>query len=448
MKLKDETIRHIQDRSSLIAVVGAGYVGLPSSALFATAGFHVIAVDIKPRVVESINRGLSSINEPGLNELLSQSVQRGRLRATMNSNDALDQASIIIVCVQTPIDAHRNPNLTFLVGVLEQIGKALKPGKIVVLCSTVPPRTMLETVKPKLESLSGLNAEKDFFLAYAPERIAPGRILEEFVQSPRLVGGVGPSSTIVTAELFRTVCNKVVETEATTAEVAKLAENTFRDINIAFANQLALICEHVGADVVDTISLANTHPRVNIHKPGPGVGGPCIPKDPYLLVYQSEHTNHDIIKIAREINDNMPIHVVKMVVQALENAGKPSRGSTIAILGTAYKSNTDSPSLSPSKPVIDELIRLGLRAVAYDPCCRESFGAKRADSLYEAVTGTDCMVIITDHTQFKDLDLKKIKSLMKDRPALIDARRIVNPGEAKKLGFIYRGLGFPSGRNP
>ena len=200
-----------------------------------------------------------------------------------------------------------------------------------------------------------MEADTDFYLAYVPERIAPGKALQEFVEIPRLIGGIGPQSTRIAAELFRTVCKKIVETDATSAEIAKLAENTYRDVNIAFANQLALICEHCGADVTEVIKLANTHPRVNIHMPGPGAGGPCLPKDPYLLLDSSLLRNYNIITISRRMNDNMPKYIVKSIVQALKRTGKNVETSKVAILGTAYKGNVDDARQSPAEPIINRL---------------------------------------------------------------------------------------------
>jgi len=441
MKLQNVT-EAINRRSLRLAVVGSGYVGLPTAALFAETGFKVIAIDLKPEVVKAINNGLSPVNEPGLSKLVKRNVEASRLKATQNTTEALSQANSVIISVQTPIDKNKKPNLSFLTKALEEVGKTMKKEMLVIISSTVPPGTMLEKVKSNLESLSGLEAETEFYLAYVPERIAPGKALKEFVESPRLVGGIGPNSTKIAAELFRTVCNKVIETDAATAEVAKLAENTFRDINIAFANQLALICEQHGVDAKKVIELANTHPRVNIHTPGPGVGGPCLPKDPYLLTHKTKPTDHDLIKTARQINEYMPKHVIKLVLHALEKTGKTVKSSKIAILGTAYKADVDDSRQSPSKPIIQELIKLGAEVVAYDPHCKESFGAERADFLHEAVKGSDCLTIITDHTEFKNLNLKQIKALMNEKPAIIDARRIINHHQAEKLGFAYYGVGL------
>jgi len=432
----------IQCRSLHIIVLGSGYVGLPTAVLFADAGFRVTAVDVKADVVKLVNSGISPINEPGLKEFISRNVDAGRLRAALNSDENLNQADAVIISIQTPIYKNKKPNLFFLKKALEDMGKTIKKGILVVLSSTVPPGTMQTLVKPKLESLSRLKSETDFYLAYAPERIAPGNALKEFVESPRLVGGIGPKSTKIVSELFKTVCKTVIETDASTAEIAKLAENAFRDINIAFANQLALICEQHGADAKEVVKVANTHPRVNIHTPGPGVGGPCLTKDSYLLTHETNLKTQNIIKTARKINDHMPKHIVKLTQKALEKAGKNIKNSTIVILGTAYKADVDDPRGSPSNPIIQELIKLGAKVKAYDPHCKETLGAERANSLHEALRDSDCIIIVTDHTEFKNLDLQEIKTLMNDKPAVIDGRRIVNHHEAEKLGFIYYGVGF------
>ena len=436
-----EAIAKIRNRTANLVVLGAGYVGLPTAAIFADVGFNVVAVEMKREVVEAINKGKSKFNEPDIGRLVKRNVEAGRLRATQKSFEALSHADIIIISVQTPIDKNKNPNLSFLLNALNSIGKTLK-NKLVIVSSTIPPRTMLERVKPLLESRSGLKADEDFFLAYVPERIAPGNTLNEFTKNPRLMGGISINSTKIAVELFKAVCQTVIKTDASTAEVAKLAENTFRDINIAFANQLALISEQHGVDAKEVIKLANTHPRVNIHKPGPGVGGPCLPKDPYLLTHPSKHMGNDIINAARQINDYMPKHVVNLIFQALKDASKEVKESRIAILGTTYKGDVDDSRFSPSEPIIHELIRLGAEVSVYDPLCNKSFGAKREKHFHQTIKGADCLVVMTDHTELIKLKLKEIKPLMNNKPAIIDGRRMINPYKAEKLGFIYYGVGF------
>lgn len=414
---------------------------MTTAALFANVGFDVIVVDVQSKIVESVNAGISPINESGLQELVKRNVQAGKLKAVFNSQVTFDQKDIFIISVQTPVDKNRKPDLSFLMMVLENVGKKLTKKNLVVVCSTVP-RTLQEKVKPILESLSGLSADDDFYLAYVPERIAPGKALREFVESPRLVGGIGSNSTKIAAELFKTVCKKIIETDATTAEIAKTAENTFRDVNIAFANQLALICEQNGADITKVIELANTHPRVNIHIPGPGVGGPCLTKDPYLLMHESIIKKQNIIKTARAINDSMAHHIVQMTLKSLKNVGKNIKNSRMAILGTAYKADVEDSRFSPSESIIQELLCLGAEVIAFDPLCIATFGAEKAESLQKTVTGADCLIILTDCAEFRKLDLNEIKKLMKTKPVVIDGKRIINPQEAEKIGFAYFAIGY------
>jgi UDP-N-acetyl-D-mannosaminuronic acid dehydrogenase len=398
-------------------------------------------MDIKPEIIENINKGNCPTGEPGLQGLVSRNVEAGRLRAVLNSQLSLTQADVIVVSVQTPVDCAKKPDLTFLMKALDEVGHVVRKKTLVVVGSTVPPGTICGQAEPKLESISSLKADRDFYLAYVPERIAPGKALSEFVESPRLVGGVGPESTKIASELFRTVCNEVVETDAATAEVAKLAENTFRDVNIAFANQLALMCEQLGVDVADVIRLANTHPRVNIHAPGTGVGGPCLPKDPYLLVHSTNRLDPDLFRTARHVNDLMPKHIVDLTLQALKSSMKETKRARIAVLGTSYKAGVDDSRGSPSEPIIHDLINKGFEVSVYDPKCNEAFGATKVNSVSKAVKGSDCLLIITPHKEFRKLNLRKLKALM-NRAIIIDGARVIDPSEAKDQGFSYYAVGF------
>ena len=436
-----EIIKKIKARSLRLTVIGGGYVGLPTAALFANAGFHVDVSDTKPEIINMINSGSNFVKEPGLQDIVSVNVKAGRLRGRLNDID-YSKTNAFLIAVQTPMNEEKKPNLQYLLKCIKDIGKEMQRGALIIICSTVPSGTMKRDVKPLLESISGLKADSEFYLVFAPERIAPGKALREFTDGTRLVGGIGQNSSQVGEELFKTVCKKVLVTDATVAEVAKLAENTFRDINIAFANQLALLCEQLHTDVMTVIQVANTHPRVNIHLPGPGVGGPCLTKDPYYLLDGLAAPKSDIITISRSINDQMPEHVVTLVLRALMNVGKDPAKSRISILGTTYKKDTDDSRNSPSEPIIRSLLDLKSQVVVFDPCCvNESFGAKQAQSLFEAITGSDCIVIVTDHSEFMNMDLQKIKPLMKNKPIIVDSRRIIDPDYAEKTGFYYYGIG-------
>lgn len=425
-----------------IAVVGSGYVGLPTAALFAQAGFNVTAVDIRESVVESIRNGQSHIQEPGLETMISSSVNSGQLTAELLSSSVFRNKGIIIITVQTPIGIDKKPDLSFLLNAVQKIGPELSEGALVAICSTIPPGTMNGKIVPLLSKLSGLSPEEDFYLAYVPERIAPGAALKEFVESPRLVGGIGPNSTKIASAVFRHVCKNILETEASTAEISKTAENTFRDINIAFANQLALICEQHQADIVKVIALANTHPRVKIHFSGPGVGGPCLTKDPYLLMSGMNIPCKNIVDTARQINDYMPHHMVELAAESLKKAGKNIQKSHVTVLGTAYKANVDDPRFSPSEPIISELLKMCRIVSVYDPYCTEAFGAKRDISLVEATRGSDCLMIISDHSAFKNLDLVYLKGVMNRNPSVVDGKRLLDPLEVIRAGFSYYAVGY------
>jgi len=440
----ERTLKRIRNRESPIVVLGTGYVGLTTAVLFANTNFNVTAIDVKKDIVEAINHGLCPIKETGLEDLLKLNVNAGRLKATLNATEALRMAEVIIICVQTPINKNKKPELRILTKAIDTAGKNLNAGMTIILSSTVPPRTTQGIIRPRLESLSKLKAEDGFCLAYVPERIATGNAIKEFIESPRLIGGVGPNSLKVSAELYRTVCKNVIETDATTAEVAKLAENTFRDVNIAFANELALLSEKLSVDIAEVIKLSNTHPRVNIHQPGAGVGGPCIPKDPHLLIYKAKDLgfNSKIILASRHINEQMPLHVVELVINSLRSTGRDIKKSKICVLGTAYKGGVADSRLTPSEEVIKRIMKLGIEIAVYDPHCKETFGAKAAESLLDALREADCVVIMTDHPEFKKMDLSKLKGVMNKNPIIVDGRRIINPTEAEKFNFTYIGIGY------
>ena len=442
--MREELIAKIREKEAKIAVVGLGHVGLPTAAIFASAGFQVVGADLNPEIVETVSQGKSHIKEAGLSELVEEGIKGGKLKVTTDVLRALRGANIFFICVETPLTRDKRPDLNYIEKACKDAAKGLTKGKLVIIESTVPPRTTKDFVAPMLEKESGLRCGEDFWLVHCPERILPGNALQELVENPRMVGGYNRESAEVVAELFRMVMKgEVLVTGSTSAEVAKLAENTFRDVNIAFANELALICEQVGVDVMEVVRLANTHPRVSIHKPGCGVGGPCLPKDPYLLLHcvKGKVFKSRLIEPSRELNDSMPKYTAELVIRALKKAGKDIKNSRVAVLGVAYKGEVDDARNSPTEKIVRELISLGSRVVVYDPYSAESFGAERAEDLIEAVKKADCIVITTDHRAFRELNLGKIKGLMNEKSAIVDGRRVVNPAEAEKLGFAYLGIG-------
>jgi len=423
-----------------LVVIGLGRVGLPTAVLFASKGLKVVGVDIDSTRVTSVNNGKCYIKEPGLEDLLKDVINKGLLRATTNGVRAVKEANAVIIAVPTPVKGGKT-DLSYLKSALYDVRKGLHGDMLVVIESTIPPGTMKGFVKPFLEE-SGFNVEKDFYLAYVPERIAPGNAIKELSNIPRVVGGIGPKSTKKALELYSRINPNLLPTDATTAEVVKLAENIFRDLNIAYANLLALISEKIGVDVYEVIRLANTHPRVHIHRPGAGVGGPCLTKDPYMLIEVVENVRGtELILIAREINRFMPYHTINLVIKALKDNAIPIEFARIAILGTAYKGGVDDTRESPAELIIRELLAKGVTVVAYDPYTKETFGAKRSTSIEETVKDADVLVIVTDHPEFKKLDLERIAKLMRNK-IIVDGRRIIEPSTAVKNGFKYYGIGF------
>jgi len=423
-----------------IAVIGLGYIGLPTAVVFAQRGYRVIGVDIDAKKVEAVNAGRSYIREPYLDEMLRDSVARGLLSATTDAVVAVRQSDAVIIAVPTPVK-NGVADLTYLREALDAVRKGIHRDLLIVIESTIPPGTTVGIAKPMLEE-TGMKVGQDIYLAHVPERIAPGKAVEELLNAPRVVGGADPRSTEKAIQLYSEVNPHLHPTDATTAEFVKLAENTYRDLNIALANLLALMAEKLGIDVYEAIRLANTHPRVNIHMPGAGVGGPCLTKDPYMLASTApDFWGTELIRIARKINDYMPTHTVNIVEKALADAGLSVRGAKIAVLGAAYKGGVDDTRESPAKYVVQKLLEKGADVVVYDPYTPETFGARPAKTLEEAAKDADALVIVTDHPEFKKLDLVTLAALMRHR-IIIDGRRAVEPHAVAAHGFTYYAVGY------
>lgn len=439
-------INKIRSKKARITVIGLGHVGLPTAAVFADAGFSVKGVDERSEVINAVLCSKLYVKEPGLDELLRKVVTNGRLEVTTDIFQAVKEADAAIICVQTPLDERKQPNLEYLEKACKKVASGLSEGKIVIIESTIPPGTTKKVILAILQEISGLKCGEDFWLAHCPERILSGNALRELVENPRIIGGYTTSCNEIAYELYKAITKgKLLVTDCTTAEVTKLSENAFRDVNIAFANELALICEERGVDVLEVMMLANTHPRVKIHNPGCGVGGPCLPKDPYLLLHRlsRKKVKSKVIIASRRFNDYMPEHMVELVIDAIKRSAKVSNTSKVVSLGVAYKGDSSSAKNSPSEKIISKLFALGVEVVVYDPYSKENFGAKRAPDVFEAVKKADIIMITTDHTMFKQLDLKRIRELTNDKPVIVDGRRIVDPVEAKKYGFYYLGIGYP-----
>jgi len=404
-----ELQRRIEERTARIAVIGLGYVGLPLAVGFAQAGFSVLGVDIDKRKVAAVNRGQSYIGDV-TDEDLRPHVEAGRLRATTDY-DLLREVDAIFICVPTPYDAQRAPDLSFVRAAAEGIRPRLQPGQLVVLQSTTYPGTTEEIVQPILEE-SGLQAGVDFYLAFSPERIDPGNRQWTAHNLPKVVGGITPECTHLAATLLRRMGAPVhTVSSPRAAEMTKLLENTFRAVNIALVNELALLAERMGIDFWEVIEAARTKPFGFMpFYPGAGVGGHCIPVDPYYLSWKAREFDFytKFIELAAEVNQAMPYHAVDLVAEALSQEGKPVNGARVLVLGVAFKPDVDDPRNSPAERVIELLLSRGAEVRYHDPYIpRFRVGGDvfyRANATLEStplsdeeLTAADCVVIVTGH---------------------------------------------------
>jgi UDP-N-acetyl-D-mannosaminuronic acid dehydrogenase len=433
----------IQEKTAVIGVIGLGYVGLPLASLFAQKGYTVLGADIKPEVVEKINNGESPINEPGLEEILKDAVTKERLQATTDGGKVIRQADIIFLVVQTPIGDDKNPDLSKFKAAWETISENISKGKLLISESTVPPGTMKEIIVPILER-SGLKAGQDFFLAYSPERAIPTRTLQEMQENGRVVGGLTDESADLASMAYsQIISGEISEVDIETAEMVKVVENAYRDVNIAFANEIALLCEKRGIDVSRTIDLANKHPRVDILRPGPGVGGHCIPKDPYFLLHSAKESDVELklISTARRINESMPSHVLKLIKKSLRDVNKDPNKAKVSILGIAYKGNTDDSRNSPAEPIVRGLMAERINVISHDPYVSQDFGGDFSNNIEKVVTDSDCVVFVADHDFYKEMDIQKFKGSLNRPCVVVDSRRIFDAQTFEGEGIKYVGLG-------
>ncbi len=416
-----------------ICVLGLGYIGLPTASTFATHGIKVIGVDVNQRVVDVLRNGEIHIHEPGLRTLVQAAFRSDHLKVS----ELPEAADAFVIAVPTPILESKKADMQYVEAAAESIVPHLQKGNLVVLESTSPPRTTLDRLKPILEK-SGLIAGEDFYLAYTAERVLPGKILQELIENARVVGGINQVSAEAARDLYLTfVRGEIHLTDATTAEMVKLMENTYRDINIAIANEFARLGEALGVDIWQAIEMANLHPRVNILRPGPGVGGHCISVDPWFLV-ETAPEQSQLIQQARHVNDSQPGYVIKLIERAIGAIN----GKTVAALGLAYKADVDDLRESPAISVVEQLVEAGATVRCFDPFTpsAEIEGAYTCASLEEAIEGADAVLLLVDHQVFRNLDPATLVKQMPGRVA-VDTRGFWNSNTWAKAGFTLVRLG-------
>lgn len=426
-----------------VAVFGLGFIGLPLSLSFALKGCQVTGVDVAEQLVSDLNQGITyHLEKKGdipIQHILKEQVANRGFQATTDPVPALASCSDIIVTVGVPV-ANGNPDLSYIKSVVTTIAAHLRKGQLVLIRSTVTPGTTRRLLQPILES-SGLQAEKDFYLAYAPERIAEGRAFEEFENMPTLVAGVGPKSKQRAKELLSIVTRaELVEASSIeAAETSKIFENISRDVDIAMVNEFATFTKAVGIDVFEVIKLANTHKRVNLLNPGPGVGGYCLPNALYYLLPRALESdlNLRLLPVARQVNDETPLRIAGLV---LKNLPVPPAEAKVAVLGIAMKDYSNDDRTSPALKVINILQQSGVKIAVFDPAVPKNYSFK-VDSLEEALRGAHGMVVLAKQRKIDYQNLELFKELMsKERPFIVDTRSVYDYSKVEKAGIYLETL--------
>jgi len=449
--------------SKKIVVVGMGYVGIPAATLLADVdGYSVVGIQRRSKrsgwKIDWLNKGKNPIggNEPLLSELIEKVVKKGTFKVTDDFSECKG-ADVILIDVQTPTNEKGIPYYESLKEVSNKIGQLMPKGVLIVIESTVAPGTTKYIIKPILEKESDMIAGDDFSLAFSYERVMVGRLIHNITKLPRIIGGIDERSTKRAMKIYENIVDAPLHpTDSITAEVSKVVENTYRDVNIAFANEVALMCESLGIDVYKVRELVNTlpndpsnpaaNPVRNMHFPGAGVGGHCLPKDPWLFKYGVDtygkfKVEPNVIIKSRHLNMYMPEHTVNLLDDGLKQAGKDLKGAKIAILGVAFLENSDDTRNTPTKPFYEITKKKGANPVLHDPYVRD-FDYPFTSDFDEAIKDSDAIVIFAKHKEYLNLDLTEIKKKMKT-PVIIDGRNAYSKEECENLGFIYRGVGKP-----
>ena len=409
-----DLIDRVKTRKAMVSVIGLGYAGLPLAVVFAEAGFRVVGVDVDKTRVESINRGESYVQDVPSQRLTRVTLNSGRpeqLSATTNY-DAVADADAVIVCVPTPLSKTKDPDLSYILSAADEIARRLRPGMLIVLESTTYPGTTEELVLPRLQRAQGQSFEagKDFFLAFSPERIDPGRTDWSISNTPKVIGGVTQQCTDVAKELYSCIVQEVVPVSSPdVAEMVKLLENTFRMTNVALVNEIAIMCDRLGVDVWEVIEAARTKPFGFMpFFPGPGLGGHCIPVDPHYLAWKLQTLDYKarFIQLAEEINLGMPLYWVGKVQDALNQHSKPVKGANILVLGVTYKRDVSDFRESPALDIIEHLLNRDAIVTYHDP----HVPVLKTDAYYltsisdseleHSLSSADCVVIVTDHSTY------------------------------------------------
>ena len=444
-----EMIESIQSGNLKICVIGIGRIGLPTALSFANSGLTTIGVDINEKLVEMVNSGNFPLkDEPGYDVIFDKVINQKKFSATTNFSEGVNSSDVIVLSLPTPMDKNNIPDYTALLSVAKQLHDEMSDGKLIIIESTVEPNFV---EKDFLEILEGedekLKLGKNFSLGVCPETANPGQILNDFEKLPRLVGAMDSQTQNTIIKIYKHVftVSLIPMPDCKTANAVKLTTNVFRDLNIAFVNELALVFEKAGIDIMTVLEAAKTKYNFQVHYPSAGVGGPCLPVNSYQMINFAKNftsKTFGLVEDGRKINEMMPFHTVDLLKDALTEIGKSLSNSSILILGVSYKPDVKDIQLSPVEKIVEIIKNNGGNISIYDPFYKNSkiFGIETSDDLISSIEKSDALIIATAHKEFHDLEPTFLKSKMQT-PVVIDSKCIIDQFDAKKAGLIYRGIG-------
>jgi len=442
----ENVLKSLDSKTLRVCVIGIGRIGLPTALSFAQSGLQTIGVDINENLVQNIMSGKFPLkDEPGYEKIFNDVINEKKFSATTNIDEAVPNSDLILLSLPTPMDENNIPDYSALRIVASKLSDILSPNSLVIVESTIEPGFIEDEMVSIISKSGRLEIEKNFFIGVCPENANPGEILHDFTNLPRLVGGINHNITKIIKAIYNFVFSvELVEMpNCKTANAVKLTTNVFRDINIAFVSELSLMFEKLGIDTYKVLEAATKKYNFQVHYPGAGVGGPCLPINSYQLLNTAKRIDStlNIIESGRKINEKMPEHVIQLTSNAFQESQKSIESSDILILGISYKPNVKDIQLTPAKEIIKKLQNLGAQVHIYDPYFKSTniFDIMTENSIEDIIHNVDAAIIVTAHDEFKTIDISSF--LKMKTPILIDTRGIINPFSAKEKKLIFRGLG-------
>ena len=446
MNILEDVKKSLESKTLRVCVIGIGRIGLPTALSFAKSGLKTIGVDINESLISNINSGIFPLkDEPGYEEIFHDTIKNQTFSATSKIEDAVPNSDLIVLSLPTPMNEENIPDYSALTIVASKLSEILSSNSLVIVESTIEPGFIEDEMISLISKSGRMKIEENFLIGVCPENANPGEILHDFTNLPRLVGGINNNVTEIIKEIYTSVFSvELIEMpNCKTANAVKLTTNVFRDINIAFVSELSIMFEKLGIDTMKVLEAARKKYNFQVHYPGAGVGGPCLPINSYQLLNSAKRTDSklNIIEWSRKINEKMPDHVTELTVNAFNECKKSIQNTNILILGISYKPNVKDIQLSPAAKIIKNFQNLEANVFIYDPyfISNEVYGIRVEKNLYEILANMDAAVVVTGHDEFKKIDISSFTEMK--TPILIDTRGIIDPTIAKKNKLVFRGLG-------